>query len=248
MKDESVGQVLPDTQEEFPDESQEEAPTPELEQVAQYTSRKLLILLAVGAALLLVIHATPFGEHVRNWDALAELFTAGGLKAEIYFVLISSFLIMLGTPRLLFCALGGFAFGFWEGTFWSLLSNLIGSFLAFRAARWGGKAWLTERFGQRRFFSRIAHAKPTISSVAFIRMLPVSNAIINIGLALSHVGNRAFLLGSLIGFMPQGIVAVIIGSGMAEDVPWAGAAQIGIAGVLLLAILFWTSRQRRKTN
>ncbi|MBK7562914.1 MAG: TVP38/TMEM64 family protein [Propionivibrio sp.] len=248
MQDESVEQALPDTRETTPNESQEDAPAPELEQFAQDTSRKLLILLAVGAALLLVIHATPFGEHVRNWDALAELFKAGGLKAEIYFVLISSFLIMLGTPRLLFCALGGFAFGFWQGAFWSLLSNLIGSFLAFRAARWGGKAWLTERFGQRRFFGRIAHAKPTVSSVAFIRMLPVSNAIINVGLALSHVGNRAFLLGSLIGFMPQGIVAVIIGSGMAEDVPWAGAAQIGIASVLLLAILFWTSRQRRKTT
>ena len=231
MRDEPVGEVLPDTREAPLDEGEEETPIPELEQVAQDTSRKLLTLLAVGAALLLVIHATPFGDQVRNWDALAELFKAGGLKAEIYFVLISSFLIMLGTPRLLFCALGGFAFGFWEGTFWSLSSNLIGSFLAFKAARWGGKAWLTERFGQRRFFARIVHAKPTISSI---------------GLALSHVGNRAFLLGSLIGFMPQGIVAVIIGSGMAEEVPWAGAAQIGVAGVLLLAILFWASRKRRK--
>ncbi len=246
MKGEPLGSAIPDTSEETREASLEEE-APELDQVAKDTSRKLLTLLVVGALLLLLIHNTPFGEHVRNWDSLAELFKAGGLQAEMYFVLISSFLIMVGTPRLLFCALGGFAFGFWEGLAWSLLSSLIGSFLAFKAARWGGRAWLAEHFGQRRFFGRIVHAKPTIPSVTLIRMLPVSNAIINFGLALSHVGDRTFLIGSLIGFLPQGVVAVIIGSGMAEDVPWAGAAQIGIAGILLLAILFWASRQRRKT-
>lgn len=228
------------------DDVQDESSAPDLEQVAQNTSRKLLILLAIGAALFLTIHLTPFGEHVRNWDSLTELFKAGGIQAELYFVVISSILIMLGTPRLLFCGLAGFAFGFWQGMFWSLGSSLIGSFLAFRAARWGGRAWLTERFGKQRFFARIVHAKPTIASVALIRMLPVSNGIINVGLALGHVSNRAFLIGSILGFLPQGIVAVIIGSGMAEDVPWAGAAQIGVAGLLLVGIYFWTSRQRRK--
>ena len=228
------------------DESQEDALPPDLEQVAENTLRKLLTLLAIGAGLLLVIHATPFGEHVRSWDSLAELFKAGGINAQIYFVVISTFLIMAGTPRLLFCTLGGFAFGFWEGLLWSTCSSLIGSFITFRAARWGGRAWLAEHFGRRRFFARIVHAKPTVASVALIRMLPVSNVIINVGLALSHVGNRAFLVGSVLGFLPQGVIAVIIGSGMAENVPWAGAAQIAIAGVLLLAIFFWTLKHRRK--
>ena len=246
MTKESVEQELPDVQDEG--ESEDEAQTPDLEQVAQTTSRKLLTLLGIGALILLLIHTTPFGEQLRNWDALTQTFKAGGLKAELYFVLISSFLIMLGTPRLLFCALAGFAFGFWQGLFWSLCSSLIGSFIAFRAARWGGKAWLTERYGHRRFFGRIVHSKPTVASVVAMRLLPVSNAIINIGLALSHVGNRAFLLGSLVGFLPQGIVAVIIGSGMAEDVPWAGAAQIGIAAAILLVTFFWTARKHRRRS
>ena len=227
-------------------EESEESESADLEQVAQTTSRKLLILLAIGAVILLLIHATPFGEQFRNWDALAHTFEGGGIKAELYFVLISSILMMFGAPRLLFCGLAGFAFGFWEGLFWSLGSSLIGSFMAFRAARWGGKDWLTERFGHRRFFGRIVHSKPTVASVFAMRMLPVSNAIINVGLALSHVGDRAFLLGSLLGFLPQGIVAVIIGSGMATDVPWMGAAQIGLAGAILLVTLLWTARKHRK--
>ena len=246
MSIESDEESLPDLPNEQIDEDGDETESAELEQVAENTSRKLLILLGIGALILLLIHTTPFGEQFRNWDALAHTFEGGGIKAELYFVLIRSVLMTFGAPRLLFCGLAGFAFGFWEGLFWSLASSLLGSFMAFRAARWGGKGWLTERFGHRRFFGRIVRSKPTVASVFAMRMLPVSNAIINIGLALSHVGDRAFLLGSLLGFLPQGIVAVIIGSGMATDVPWMGAAQIGVAGIVLLATFFWTARKHRK--
>ena len=246
MSIESDEEILPDLPNEQIDEDGDETESAELEQVGENTSRKLLILLGIGALILLLIHTTPFGEQFRNWDALAHTFEGGGIKAELYFVLISSVLMTFGAPRLLFCGLAGFAFGFWEGLFWSLASSLLGSFMAFRAARWGGKGWLTERFGHRRFFGRIVRSKPTVASVFAMRMLPVSNAIINIGLALSHVGDRAFLLGSLLGFLPQGIVAVIIGSGMATDVPWMGAAQIGVAGIVLLATFFWTARKHRK--
>ncbi len=218
----------------------------ELEQVAENTSRKLLLLLGMGAILFIVLNTTPLGEQVRDWDTLARIFSTGGLWAEINFMLISTLLITIGVPRLLFYALGGFAFGFWEGLLWSLCSSLIGSFITFRAARWASREWLIERFGKHRFFNRIVHAKPTIASVALMRMLPVSNVIINFGLALSHVGSRAFLLGSLVGFLPQGVVAVIIGSGIAKDVPWAGAIQIGGAAILLTGLLVWSSVKRSR--
>lgn len=236
-----------DNVDELPDdETLADAPIPDLEQVAASTSRKLLILLCIGAILLYVFNATPIGKQIRDWDALAGIFTTKDLRGEVYFVVISTILTAAGVPRLLFYALGGFAFGFWEGMFWSLFSSLIGSFAAFRIARWGSREWLLEHFGKRRFFNRIAHAEPTVASVALIRMLPVSNAIINFGLALSHTGDRAFLIGSLIGFLPQGIVAVIIGSGIAKDVPWAGALQIGGAGILLVGLFVWTKRQRSR--
>ena len=237
---------MEDAQEGVSDTSLDEVSSAELEDVAQTTSRKLLTLLVIGGFLLVAIHATSLGQQVRDWDKLADLFKGGGGRAEIYFVLLSSLLIMAGVPRLLFCAVGGFAFGFWEGLFWSMFSSLVGSFAAFRAARWGGREWLAERFGKKRFFGRIMLAKPNVVSVALIRQLPVSNAIINIGLALGHVGNRAFLFGSLIGFLPQGVVAVVFGSGVAHDVPWAGAGQMGVAAVLLLAVFLWASKKHWK--
>jgi len=224
----------------------EEVEVAELEEVAENTSRKLLIMLVIGGILFVVIHFTPLGQQLRDWDSLAEIFRGGGYRADVYFVVISSFLIMAGVPRLLFCALGGLAFGFWEGLLWSTCASMIGSFIAFRAARWGGREWLVERFGKRKFFARIVHAQPTVVSVFLIRMLPVSNAIINFGLALSHIGDRAFLLGSLFGFLPQAVVAVILGSGIAQDVSWLGATQIGFAGAVLFGIFIWISKLRSK--
>lgn len=226
-------------------DSLEAAPAPDLERVAS-TSRRLLTLLAIGAGLLLLIHATPLGDKVRSSEALIRLFNSGGLEAELYFTMISAFLIMLGTPRLLFFALGGLAFGFWAGMWWSLLGSLVGSYAAFRAARWGGRAWLIARFGSRRFFKRIIQAEPSIASVVVMRMLPVSNVLINIGLALSQVSSSHFLLGSLIGFLPQGVVAVLVGSGLSTDIPWAGGLQIGVAGALMAGIYFWAARWRKK--
>lgn len=239
MKDDAVEAEISETQ--------EDPTVPEIEQVAQATSRKLLILIGVAAALFIIMQATPLGAQIRDWETITEIVKAGGWKADLYFVLISSALILIGMPRLLFYALGGYAFGFWEGLVLSLIGSLLGSFITFRAARWGGRKWLTERFGHRRFFGRIVHAKPTIASVAFLRMLPVANVVINVGLALGKVRNRAFFLGSLIGFLPQGVVAVLIGSGMGEDVPaWMGATQIGLAGAILLAIFFYTSWHRSR--
>ena len=209
------------------------------------TSRKLLTLLLGGAGLLFLIHATPIGEQVRNWETLTELFRAGGAQAELYFVLISSVLMMAGIPRLLFYGVAGFAFGFWKGMLWSLIASTLGSFIAFRLARWGGREWLTERFGGHRFFRRIVHAKPTIFSVFLIRLLPVSNGVINIGLALSQVGTSAFLIGSLLGFLPQGVVAALVGSGMGAEVPTAAITPITAGFALVTGILYWVSRKRR---
>ncbi len=229
------------------DEAAGELPAEEeIEQYAQRSSRKLLTFVVIGVLLFVLVRFTPLGDRLSNIDELTRMFKGGGMRAEFYFVLLSGFLMMLGVPRLLFCALAGAAFGFWDGMWASLAGSLLGSFVAFWAARWGGRDWLTQRFGQNRFFSRIVHAKPTVASVLLIRMLPVSNVIINVGLALSKVRNTAFLIGSLLGFVPQGAVAVMIGSGVTQNVPWVGAAQLGVAAVLLLGIWWYTSWHKRR--
>lgn len=224
------------------DESLEHA----LPAVAAASSRKFIAILGLALIVFFVIHFTPFAEAL---DALTDLdqtlLAGGGGSAAAWFVLITAGLMAIGMPRLVFYVLGGIAFGFWSGLLLALIGSLIGSFIAFRVARWGGRDWLIARFGKHRLFARISGTKPTVTSVALVRMLPVSNMILNVGLSLSRVGNRAFLFGTLVGFLPQGVVAVLIGSGVGEETVLQGAAQIGAAAIILVAVMVWSARRLR---
>lgn len=203
---------------------------------------KLWTLLTLGAVVLLLLaalHFSPFGQRLTDWNTLSGLFRNNSPQAQATFILISTLLIMFGIPRLLFFSLGGFAFGFWVGLFCSVCSILLGSFLSFRLARWVGRDWLSKHFGSNRHFGRIANAAPSVITIAMLRMLPISNAAINAALAVSRANTRTFLLGSLLGFLPHGVIAVMVGGGLAEETPLTGWIQIGIAFALSLAILIW---------
>jgi uncharacterized membrane protein YdjX (TVP38/TMEM64 family) len=218
---------------------------PALDEVARQSSRKLLILLGVGLAVLLLMHYTPLGDRIRDRAAISALIDAGGIEAAAYFVALTAALMAVGTPRLPFYALGGFAFGVVNGLLLSVCGSLLGSFLMFRAARWGGRSWLLQRYGTKPAFRRVTDTQPSAVAVALVRMLPISNALINIGLSLSRVGNRDFLIGTTLGFLPQGIIATLVGAGIADEALWEAALPLALAAALLALILIWTSRRMR---
>ena len=221
---------------------------PEVERAARTGARKFLILVAVAVVLFVAMQWSGldryFHERPENLAGLAD----GGWRAALVFVVLTAGLMAVGTPRLLFYVLGGMVFGFWVGLLLSLCGSLLGSYIAFRALRWGGQSWFLQRFGHHRFLRHAIEAQPTVLSVALVRCLPVSNAVINVGLALSRVGHGAFLGGTLIGFLPQGVLAVLIGSGVAEDTPGQGAVQLGVAALIALTIFVWSSRRKKLRN
>lgn len=213
--------------------------------VAGASARKLWLLVVAAVALVALLHLTPLGDVVQDFDALYASLSGGGVRSAIYFVILTAALMTVGTPRVLFYMLGGYVFGFWGGLLLSLCASTLGCLMAFRIARWGGREWLVGRFGQHRLFRRIVDTRPTVWSVALVRLLPVSNAVINIGLALSSVGSRVFVAGTLIGFIPQGIVATLVGSGVATGVTLDGALQLGTVAIVVLSVLFWSLRRKR---
>ena len=95
----------------------------------------------------------------------------------------------------------------------------------------------------------MANAHPSTLTVALLRMLPISNLAVSSALALGKVRRRTFLLGSLLGYLPQGIVAVLVGNGLADNFlknminhgPTQTAIQAVVIGVLLLAFYFRAS-------
>ena len=221
----------------------------ELESVAPgFTKelRRLLILLAIAAAAFVLLYFTPVGEITRDIHKLRAFLAGDDFWAEAAYAAIVTGLVAVGAPRLMFYVLGGLAFGFWQGLMLAQVGSLIGSYITFCAVRSGGRGWLKERFGNHRLVGKAFHVRSSIKAVVLIRQLPLSSVMINSGLALSQVSARVFLIGSFIGYLPQGVIAVLIGSGVVDEHAMDGVGKLVAAGIALLvgAFLLWRWRRR----
>lgn len=197
---------------------------------------KLGVMLSVAVVLVVFYSVRPAG--MAGWGdprSLAALMERASLTGVWGFTLFSGVLIFAGVPRLLFFALGGLLMGFAGGFPLALAASVTGSYASFVFLRWGSRDWLVKRCGNGGLLGRITGSEPTVASVFFVRQLPVSNLLINAGLAMGRVKAPVFLAGSLLGFIPQGAVATLIGSGVAEETWSHGAARLGIAAAIMAA-------------
>ena len=210
---------------------------------------KLVVLLAIGVVVLLVLNSTALGSG-RSGDLklMLDQFAAQGINQKLGFMLLTTFLVFAGMPRLLFFGLGGWLMGFTEGFLCAMLASLMGSYLSFRLMRWAGREWITRRFSGKRLVGKIIAIEPKVMPVMMVRQLPVSNGILNACLAMSRVKDHTFLLGSLLGFVPQGIAAGLICSGSAKGRLSGGLANLGAATTVIAAIALWTYWQRTKRS
>ncbi|MDR2238980.1 MAG: VTT domain-containing protein [Zoogloeaceae bacterium] len=206
--------------------------------------RRLLWMLAVAVAAFGLLYFTPAGAIVRDIHHLRAWLAGDDLWAEASYAAIVIALVALGVPRLTFYVLGGLAFGFWQGLLLAQIGAVTGSWLTFWAVRHGGRAWLARRLGDHRLFGRALHARSSVKAVVLIRQLPLTSIMINGGLALSEVSARVFLIGTFIGYLPQGIVAALIGSGVVDEKAMDGIGKLVAAGIALLlgVVLLWRWR------
>jgi len=137
----------------------------------------------------------------------------------------------LGLPRQLIAFLGGYAFGFAEGTALALAATVFGCIAAFTYARLLGRDFVAARFPNRvRKIDDFLKGNP-FSMTLLIRLLPAgSNFVTNLAAGVSGVGGTAFILGSAIGYIPQTAVFTLIGSGIAIDT----TLRVGISVVLFV--------------
>jgi uncharacterized membrane protein YdjX (TVP38/TMEM64 family) len=134
-----------------------------------------------------------------------------GWAAPAAFVLFTAVLTAVGFPRLLFCSLGGLAFGFTWGLIWSQLGALTGSFATFMFARRFGRRFALKKWPRLRNLARLFKRQGVVS-VLLIRQLPLSSFHLSIFLGLTPVKQKHFVLGSLLGFLPKAIPAALIGA------------------------------------
>jgi uncharacterized membrane protein YdjX (TVP38/TMEM64 family) len=235
--------------------SDQSAQAPSLLSLNGYLSksgRKLLFLALGAVGCIALVHFTGLKQYLGNVHDLKDQLRALGVWGPVVFTTAVAVLVAVGVPRLLFCALGGLAFGFFYGLIWSQVGTLAGSYLTFVCARWGGKEWVSRKlagFENSRLKNIVAN--PTVFSVFLARQIPVGGFFINLFLGVTSVGTGTFLVGSMLGFLPEAVIVTLIGSGLGKEATSRALLQVIVAIVCAAVVLgaaFLRKRSRLESS
>ncbi len=196
-------------------------------------------LLAFGAGLLIaafLLRFQSFGplfvpHHGQGWRDAVILGALGALACAI------------GMPRQVIGFAAGYAWGVLPGTALALGAQLAGCTINLLWARLVGRAFVQSRLGRRTArIDRALAAQPFAATLA-LRLMPMgSNLALNLLAGLSSVRILPFLAGSALGYLPQTVVAALLGAGGRLG----RSTDIGLGVGLLAASMILAGTLRRR--
>jgi uncharacterized membrane protein YdjX (TVP38/TMEM64 family) len=202
---------------------------------------KPLIMLAVVAAAFALVYFTPLRKFLGNIQSVKYWLLSLGWVGPAAWMGIVFALVAAGMPRLLFCPIGGLAFGFWYGLLWTQVATLGGYYALFLFVRWGGRDFVLRHWPRVGRLKEHFHGHSAVLAVFAVRQLPISGLLINFLLGLSPIRHRHFLLGTAFGILPEAIPFTLVASGMLKltgrNTPLYIAAGVGF--LLLVCVTLW---------
>ena len=153
---------------------------------------------------------------------IASFLAAGALAASF------------GVPRQLVSLVAGISFSLLPAMLMALASTAAGALLTFTASRYLARPWVRRRFPNAvAQIDALAHDQPFLKIVV-IRFLPLgTNMLTNLAAGATNMPMRVFGAATLLGFIPQTAVFVLIGRGLQVD----AKSQWLLTGVLTLIAL-----------
>ena len=205
-------------------------------------------MLVVVAAAFVLVYFTPAREYLGNIQNIKYWLLSLGWVGPAVWMGIVFVLVSAGMPRLLFCPIGGLAFGFWRGLLWTQMATLAGYYVLFLFVRWGGQDFVLRHWPRLGRLRRHLHGHSAALLVFAVRQLPISGLIINFLLALSPIRHHHFLLGTAFGILPEAIPFTLVASGLfkltGRNTPFYIAAAVGML-LLVCATLWYFSRHSK---
>jgi len=209
---------------------------------------KPLIMLAMVAAAFALVYFTPARNYLGSIQSVKYWLLSLGWVGPAAWMGIVFVLVAAGMPRLLFCPIGGLAFGFWYGLLWTQVATLAGYYVLFLFVRWGGRDFVLRHWPRVRRLKEHFHGHSAALLVFAVRQFPISGLIINFLLALSPIRHHHFLLGTAFGILPQAIPFTLVASGVfkltGRNTPLYMAAAVGVL-LLVCAALWYFSRHSK---
>jgi uncharacterized membrane protein YdjX (TVP38/TMEM64 family) len=157
-----------------------------------------------------------------------------GIPGELLYLAVGALVMAVAVPRHVVSFLGGYAFGAGLGTALALIATEIACVLVFFYGRYVGRPLVSERMSEK-IRARVRRVEDFLSTNPFsmtllIRLLPVGNNFATcLAAGVSRVPARPFLLGSLLGYVPQTFVFALAGSGI----------EMGARMRLVVAVVFF---------
>jgi uncharacterized membrane protein YdjX (TVP38/TMEM64 family) len=225
--------------------------------------RRLLPLLLIAVATIGLLAAgghryLTFALLAENRDRLKLLVLSWGVAAPLAYIALYAALAALSVPGAAVMTIaGGFLFGLWFGTLYAVLGATLGATALFLAAR-AGLAGLTRRAGP--FVARLeaGFRRDAFNYLLFLRLVPLFPFwLVNLVPAILGVPLRTFVLATLIGIVPGGLVYASLGHGLGilagePDLevllrPALLGPILGLAVLALVPVAYrhWRSRQHR---
>ncbi len=168
-----------------------------------------------------------------------------GIPGELLYVAVGGLLMAVAVPRHIVSFLGGYAFGAGLGTALALIATETGCLIVFFYGRYVGRPLVSENIRARVRRIEDFLASNPFSMTLLIRLLPVGNNFATcLAGGVSRVPARPFLLGSLLGYLPQTFVFALAGSG----IEMGASLRLVVAGVFFVvsgAIGIWLYRKYR---
>ena len=189
------------------------------------------VLLILSLALISLLLKESGLEHLFERPWIDANVRGNGAHGYFLFLAAGALITAVGLPRQVVAFFAGYAFGVTLGLVLAALAALFGCVLAFYYARLFGRQLVSRMFPLKlqRFNEFVdGHA---FSMTLLVRLLPVgSNLVTNLVAGVSSIGRLGFFIGSLLGYLPQTLVFVLLGSGLTVGSEW----QIAISMALLI--------------
>lgn len=166
-------------------------------------------------ALVIALYFSPLRDWLGQTDEVRRMLAITGDAAPFLFTVGTAILVALGMPRLLLCLLAGSLFGWVFAIVLTQIGSVLGAYLTFLFFRQFGSRFKARDNPRLRVWSEPL-LKRGLVSVLLIRQLPINGLTNDFFLGLSPVSHANFLLGTFIGFLPQGLAACLMGAGMLQ--------------------------------
>lgn len=215
--------------------SKETGPSENEEQAAGLGSRSKLRHPAVRLAALTIIAAGFLwltSVYTISPDELRPTIESWGVAAPIAYWALGTGLIVAFVPLAVVCGLAGLFFGTALGFPVALLAATSGAGVTFLLSRLLGGSAIDELQGRRVAAMRAWISGRGLLAVVVARIAPIPTSVVNYGGGLTTLRLRAFVVGSLLGFMPRVFAYVTVGGSLDDPI---SPAMIG-ALVLLVAV------------